>query len=163
MSRGLLEEKIITENGTKIKLEKNLQKFYYLKNIIFFLCLRSVSQINFELVTDKNASGCNEGRKVSEKRERMEKRSANDGGGGFYLSDLHFCCTDAALFRRIIITPLGTREGEREGEGGSRAAGRNRKQQRGSSISLVFYDYTSYTTRQWRRNAGNCENSLGRQ
>lgn len=44
----------------------------------------------------------------------MKKRSADAGGGGFYLSDLHFCCTDTALFRRIIITLLGTRA--REGE-----------------------------------------------
>jgi len=58
---------------------------------------------------NKNASEYDEGGKVGGKG--MEKRSA---GGGFYLSDLHFYCTDAALFRRIIITLLGARA--REGE-----------------------------------------------
>jgi len=91
---------------------------------------------------------------VDTPRERESERDSEGTkrrrDGGFYLSDLRSRCTDTALFRRIIIMPLGTRA-ERE----VREVGRDRKQQRGSSISLVFYDYTSYArtygpTAKWR-------------
>jgi len=65
---------------------------------------------------------------------RRDERSAG-GDGGFYLSDLHFCCTDAALFRPIIIMPLSTSAG-REETGNNSAA---------HSLVSFFYNYTLYT------------------
>lgn len=107
--------------------------------LLFQRKITSSSEVFLKLITelavDESESEYNEGCKVSEEGEGTKRRSAGGDGSGFYLSDLHSCCTDFALFRRIIIMPLGT-SAKREETGNNSAA---------HPLVSFFYNYTSYT------------------
>lgn len=69
---------------------KSLHKFYYLKKIIFSLF---ISKINFELITDKNASEYDERRKISERGEREWK---NEALTAVTVASIYRICTSVA-------------------------------------------------------------------